>query len=188
MVVLYINVFFTYYYTYQLFFYSFQTNKLSPYLNFHKPILLHSFLLFIMSLFTLFFGFFYISVINPFILFVSVSFFIKLLPLITNIFVFIILFLNNKLFTFSNQKPTYYFSNIMFLSNIMITFSSNTFLKYNFNMVKTLELGFINYNINSYLSSLFSFIQIFLINLSIIQPLKLLLISVLIVMFITILL
>lgn len=188
MVVLYINVFFTYYYTYQLFFYSFQTNKLSPYLNFHKPILLHSFLLFIMSLFTLFFGFFYISVINPFILFVSVSFFIKLLPLITNIFVFIILFLNNKLFTFSNQKTTYYFSNIMFLSNIMITFSSNTFLKYNFNMVKTLELGFINYNINSYLSSLFSFIQIFLINLSIIQPLKLLLISVLIVMFITILL
>lgn len=187
-IILYINVFFTYYYTYQLFYYSFQTNKLSPYLNFHNPIFLHSVLLFFIRLFTLLFGFFYLTLINPFIIFVSVSFLIKLLPLIINLFVFIILFLINKLFTFSNQKTTYYFSNMIFLSNIIISFSSNIFLKYNFTMVKTLELGFINYSVNSYFSSMFSFIQTLFLNLRIVQPLKLVFIISFVVIFITIIL
>lgn len=186
--ILYVNVFFTYYYTYQLFFYSFQTNKLSPYLNFHSPILIHSILLFIIRLFTLVFGYFYLNLINPFIIFVSVNFFNKILPLVINFLVFVTLFLNNKLFTFINQKLSFYFSNIIFLSNIIITLSSNLFLNFNFKIVKRLELGFINYSVNSYFSSLFSFIQTTFINLSITQPLKLVLSCTFLVLFITILL
>lgn len=186
--VLYTNVFFTYYYTYQLFYYSFQTNKLSPYLNFHSPILLHSILMFIMSLLTLFFGYFYLSLINPFILFISVNITSKILPLLINFIVFLILFLNKKLFTFINQKTSYYFSNIIFLSNIIITISSNSFLKFNFKIVKSLEFGFINYSINTYFSSLFSFIQTFIMNLSIVPPLKLLFLSILLILFLSILL
>lgn len=186
--ILYINVFFTYYYTYQLFFYSFQTNKLSPYLNFHSPILIHAILLFIIRLFTLIFGYFYLNLINPFIIFVSVNFFNKILPLVINLLVFILLFLNNKLFTFINQKLSFYFSNIIFLSNIIITLSSNLFLNFNFKIVKSLELGFINYSVNSYFSSLFSFIQTTFINLRITQPLKLVFTCIFVILFITILL
>ncbi len=187
-IILFINVFFTYYYTYQLFFYSFQSNKLSPYLNFHRPILTHTILLFLIRVFTLLFGYFYLRLINPFVLFVSVNFVNKILPLVINFIVFISLFLNAKLFRFINKKTSYYFSNIIFLSNIIMRFSSNIFYVFNFNIVKSLELGFINYSINNYFSTIFSFIQTVFLNLRITQPLKLLFISIFLVIFIVILL
>jgi len=56
--ILFCNVLFTYYYTYQLFFYSFQSRKINPYQLFHSPITLHAFLLIIISFFSLVFGFF----------------------------------------------------------------------------------------------------------------------------------
>nr|UBX38554.1 NADH dehydrogenase subunit 5 [Brachionus fernandoi] len=56
MLVLFVNVFFTYYYTYQLFFYSFQPIKVLPYQNFHSPLSTHTVCLFLMSLSTLVFA------------------------------------------------------------------------------------------------------------------------------------
>jgi len=54
--IVYLNVLFTFFYTFQLFFFSFQRVKVSPFQLFHSPSLLHSSLLLIMSIFTLFFG------------------------------------------------------------------------------------------------------------------------------------
>ena len=180
----YLNVFFTYFYTYQLFFYSFQPRKLSPYLNFHKPLVFHSLLLLLISISTLFFGFFYLNFINPFVLFSSIRFFTKILPLFLNFLTFVILFLNSKLFTFKGQFLNFYFSNIIFLSNVIMTISSNVFLKFNFNLVKSTELGFLNHSVNHFFSSIFYFSQKVFLNLSMAQPLKIILASTLLFVFI----
>jgi NADH-ubiquinone oxidoreductase chain 5 len=54
--VVYANVLFTFFYTFQLFFFSFQRVKVSPFQLFHSPSILHSSLLLVMSFFTLFFS------------------------------------------------------------------------------------------------------------------------------------
>jgi NADH:ubiquinone oxidoreductase subunit 5 (subunit L)/multisubunit Na+/H+ antiporter MnhA subunit len=59
----FLNLFFTYFYSYKLFSFSFQSTKINPYQNFHSPQVLHSFLLFSLSLISLFFGHFFLTFI-----------------------------------------------------------------------------------------------------------------------------
>lgn len=54
--IMYINVVFTYYYSYKLFYFTFQSVKLVPYQLFHSPFLIHSSLILILSLSTLVFS------------------------------------------------------------------------------------------------------------------------------------
>ena len=53
----YLNLFFTYYYTYQLFFYSFRGVKLSPFVLQNHPTPLHSFLMLFLGLIGIVFGY-----------------------------------------------------------------------------------------------------------------------------------
>nr|AHZ34255.1 NADH dehydrogenase subunit 5 [Brachionus rubens] len=175
MVVLFLNVFFTYYYTYQLFFYSFQPIKVLPYQNFHAPMLFHTVCLFFMAVSTLVFGFFFMSHICSFILFYPVPTVNKWLPLFLNMMMFLVLFLNKKLFTSNHPLINYYFSNMMYLSNIMLTASSNLYYSLGFMLVKSVELGIFNYTLNSFTKSSFFQLSHLFLKLSMLNSMKLVL-------------
>jgi len=69
---IFFNVIFTYYYTYQLFYFSFRTLKLTPYVLIHSPSLTHSLCLLSLRLLGVFFGFLWITYILPFVVHVTV--------------------------------------------------------------------------------------------------------------------
>jgi NADH-ubiquinone oxidoreductase chain 5 len=182
--VLFLNVFFTYYYTYQLFFYSFQSIKLVPYQNFHFPLFIHSILLLLIRISTLLFGFFFLSHICYSVIFLPVPLLNKTLPFIINISIFFLLYINKKLFTSNIPLLNYYFSNIIYLSNIILTIRSNLYYNLGFSLVKSLEIGMLNYSLNIY--SIVSFYKLsdILLKLSILQPIKIILYSFLLLFFI----
>jgi len=130
--IVFLNVIFTYYYTYQLFYYSFQPIKLFPYQNFHSPLLFHTFLLFLIRVTTLLFGFFFISHICYTLLFLPIPSLVKWLPLFINTVIFTILLINGKIFTSNSPNLNYYFSNIIYLSTVIITLSSNLYYNVRF--------------------------------------------------------
>lgn len=170
--VLFLNVFFTYYYTYQLFYYSFQPIKILPYQNFHSPTLFHTLCLFTISVSTLFFGFFFLRHICRFTLFYPVPSVNKFLPLYINMFMFLHLYLNTKLFTSNSPLLNYYFSNMIYLSNFILTFSSNIYYNVSFLLVKSLEFGVLNYSLNSYPKRVFLQLSSSILNLSTLNPIK----------------
>jgi len=89
LIILIINVAFTYFYTYQLFFYSFQRMKGSAYSLIHAPLsALHVPLITILGLRTLLFFKFFLSRVVSRVLFVPVSLSFKLLPLRLNALIF----------------------------------------------------------------------------------------------------
>ena len=186
MFVLFINVFFTYYYTYQLFYFSFQPIKILPYQNFHSPMLIHSLLLFAISCSTLFFGFFFMRNISVFMLLYPVPLLNKILPYLINISMFLFLVLNAKLFCSNHPLVNYYFSNMIYLSNVMLTFSSNVYYNTRFVLVKSLENGLFNYLLNVYRASSVVAISNTLMRLSILHPIKIALYSSIFILFILI--
>jgi NADH-ubiquinone oxidoreductase chain 5 len=175
--VLFLNVFFTHYYTYQLFHFSFQPIKILPYQNFHSPMFVHTLLLFVMSLTTLFFGFYFIRNISMFLLLYPVPVINKIMPYLINRLIFIFILLNTKLFCRNIPLLNYYFSNIIFLSNVILTLSSNLYYTLRFILVKTVETGLFNYIMNIYTSSVVLRLSNTLINLSILRPIKIVLFS-----------
>lgn len=160
--VIYINVIFTYYYSYKLFFFSFQSVKLNRYQLFHSPYLVHSILIVVLRVFTLLFSTFFITHLFRFILFYFIVPTIKFLPLFLNISLFLYIVIMLVLPTVKLKKPFAFFSSIIFLRNIIIRFSSHLYLSYLFNSVKSLEIGFLNCTINSvpseYIKAINSFI------------------------------
>lgn len=170
--VLFINVFFTYYYTYQLFYYSFQPIKVLPYQNFHSPIVSHTICLFLMSVTTLIFGFFFLSHICSLTLFYPVPSVNKFMPLYINGVIFLHLYLNSKLFTSNSPILNYYFSNIIYLSNFILTLRSNIYYNLRFMLVKSLEFGVLNYSLNSYPKVVFLQLSSNILNISILSPIK----------------
>nr|WOV68821.1 NADH dehydrogenase subunit 5 [Brachionus falcatus] len=175
--VLFLNVFFTYYYTYQLFFYSFQPVKLVPYQNFHYPMVFHAVLLLAMACSTLFFGFFFMSVINSFLLFYPVPVLNKMLPLVINLAMFLMLYLLSKQFTSNSPLVNYYFSNMMFLSNLCLSLSSSLYYHIGFMLVKTVELGLFSFSVNTYTSSSLIGLSNMILNLSMVRPMNMVLFS-----------
>lgn len=171
---LFINVFFTYYYTYQLFYYSFRTNKVFPYQIFNSPSFLHSFLLLLISFISLAFRNIFIGFICYDLVFYPVPLVNKNIPFIINLLMFSILFLNSRLFSFMSPVLNYYFSNIIYLSNLILSLASNTYYTVGFYIVKSLEFGVFNYSLNSYVSSSLIFTSRLLLSLSVISPMKLL--------------
>lgn len=151
--ILYCNVMFTYYYTYKLFYLSFSTNKLNPYQLFHSVPLTHLCLICLLSLCTLFFSRFFMSNIFSFILFYPMPRLIKYIPLLLNTSIFIYLLLFLVLPTRKRALPTRFFSSMLFLRNLAISASSNVYYSVLFSFVKSTELGFINFGLNSQLVS-----------------------------------
>ena len=153
--IIFCNVAFTYYYTYQLFFYSFQSRKINPYQIFHAPLTIHAFLLFMIAMFSLFFGFFYISTIYSFILFCPVPSLFKFMPVILNLSFFISLVIFLGFYISKSKFLNYYFSQIIFLSTFIMSVSSNIHITLAHSLVKTRELGFFNYILNNFPSQVF---------------------------------
>lgn len=115
MVIMFINVFFTYFYTYQLFYYSFSPVKFTPYIVVHVPLLIHSLLLAILGVFSIFFGYFYLSNICYYVILPPLPLANKLIPLLLNFCVFSFLLVNEKFPVLENSKIFYYFSTMMYL-------------------------------------------------------------------------
>ncbi len=146
--IIYVNVIFTYYYSYKLFFFSFQSVKLVPYQIFHSPYTIHSLLILFLSLSTLTFSTIFINFIFSYVIFYFIVPTVKFLPLVLNISMFIYLLLFLVLPTLKQKKPFAYFSSMLYLRNLIIRFTSILYLKIIFNSVKRIEIGFLNYSIN----------------------------------------
>lgn len=146
--IIYINVIFTYYYSYKLFFFSFQSVKLVPYQIFHSPYTIHSLLILFLSLSTLIFSTIFINFIYSYVIFYFIVPTVKFLPLALNISMFMYLLLFLVLPTLKQKKSFAYFSSMLYLRNLIIRFTSILYLKIIFNSVKRIEIGFLNYSIN----------------------------------------
>lgn len=143
-VILYCNVFFTYFYTYQLFYYSFSSCKVVPFQMFHATSTLHASLMFILGVFSILFGKFFIDFIYSFSLFVAVPSELKFIPLLLNISFFLYLLLNISFPIFKSAGVSYYLSSIIFLTPFLIRVSSLFYFKSSFYLVKDFELGILN--------------------------------------------
>lgn len=177
--ILYCNVFFTYFYTYQLFFYSYASCKVAPFQIFHFSSLLHSSLMFMLGSVSIVFGKIYLDFLYRTALFLCVPSELKFIPLIINILFFIFLLSFITFPSSSSSISSYYFSSILFLTPVLIRVSSFFHFKSSFYMVKDLELGVINKFIHvssvsmisilsSYFFSIYRFNYIFLSSLTII--------------------
>jgi NADH:ubiquinone oxidoreductase subunit 5 (subunit L)/multisubunit Na+/H+ antiporter MnhA subunit len=160
--VLYTNVVFTYYYSYKLFFYSFQSIKLNPYQLFHSLSFIHSCLIVFLSTLTLFFAIIFIDFIFHYIIYYSVIYSLKFLPLLLNISIFIYLLLFLVLPTIKSKYVFSFFSSILFLRNLAITFTSQFYYNFLFKRVKSIEIGFLNFSINKILLDVTSPISSFI--------------------------
>lgn len=148
-VIVYINVLFTYYYTYKLLFFTFQSVKLNPYQLFHSPILLHSTLQVFLRALTLIFSTVFINFLYRYSIFYFIVPVIKFLPLLANSLIFLSLYTLLSLPSSHSKSYHSYFSSILYLSNILISFSSNLYLNLLFSSVKSLEIGALNNSINT---------------------------------------
>ena len=144
----YFNIIFTYYYTYQLFYFSFRTLKHTPYVITHRSSITHTFILLLISILGVVFGSMWVRYVNFYIVHVSVPLVWKQLPYFINLFIFTYLYINLAIFKLNKQLPFYYFSNIMFLSCVIITFISNVFLYLSFYCCKSSEFGLYNNFVN----------------------------------------
>jgi len=170
--ILFLNVFFTYFYTYQLFFYSFQRNKLTPYQNFHALTLSHSFLLIVMRVFAVSYGFFFLKVVFSSALFLSVPSSLKFYPVSLILVMFFLLLTLKRQLVVRSTLTHYYFSNIMYLSNFIISTTSNFYYNTLFSLTRSLELGALNYATNLYSVSASQIISSRVTKLALSSPLK----------------
>lgn len=175
--VIFLNVFFTYYYTYSLFYFSFSSVKFTPYTMIRTASLTHVIIIRLIRVLGVFFGCLWIGYIVPSTLHVTVPLVWKLTPYIINISVLSFLVLNLKLFSVKTQRVSYYFSNIMFLSCVMITLSSNMFLSLSFYSCKSIEYGLFNFRLNAGLRGLASSFSVFLFKLFSVNSLYIIFVS-----------
>lgn len=169
--VVFINVFFTYYYTYSLLFYSFQPVKVFPYQLFHSPLLIHCFLMLVLSVLSVCFGVFFLSHIVYSCSFLVVPSCLKFLPLFINFTFFVLLTVFLSLFTSRNVFLNSYFSQMIYLTPFIITVTSGFYRSFSFFFTKSFESGFFNYLINSFPSVFISSIGSFSYNQSAFNPL-----------------
>ncbi len=147
--ILYINVFFTYYYTYKLFYFSFSSTKLNPYQLHHTVSLVHTTLMAILGCFTLLFRSVFMNFIFPYLMFYAMPLSLKFAPILINLSVFSYLLFFGVLPSLKSKLSANYGSSMLFLSNIAMTVSSNSYYSLLFNSVKSTEFGTINYSVNS---------------------------------------
>lgn len=148
-----VNVVFTYYYSYQLFRFSFIPSKMFPYQSVHSVHFLHAFLLRSLGLTTLFFGNLFLLSIGSDVLFVVLPLSTKLLPLVLNFSVFITLYVLTKLPSPKHPFMQYFYRNMSGLSVFDMTFFSSVYYYSASSFVRSFELGFANHLLNRRLPS-----------------------------------
>jgi len=171
------NVFFTYYYTYTLLYFSFQSIKLSSFSILHSPILLHSVLIFVLSLLAVSFGLFFMSHVYPYLSFLSVPSSLKFLPLAINITFFLLLVILLRMLSSRNIFFNSYFSQIIYLTPFILTIMSKFYSSLVTNFNKSFESGLFNYLFNVFPSSFLLYSGSFLFRQSIYNPLQIVLFS-----------
>lgn len=157
LLVLFANVGFTYFYTYQLFFYSFQRLKRRRYSLIHSPQRwLHAPLLMILGFCTLIYSkIFFLALVTD-VLIVPVAFSFKILPLLIRLFMLLWLFLKTKQIQFNSSSAWFFFRKIAGLSLVSLPLSSYAHSVISFRVVRSLELGLANHLINVYPSLVLS--------------------------------
>jgi NADH:ubiquinone oxidoreductase subunit 5 (subunit L)/multisubunit Na+/H+ antiporter MnhA subunit len=168
----FLNVFFTYYYSYQLLFFSFQTSKFNPFQLFHSSFVLHASLILCLGLISVVFGSFFIRYVISRLLFLVTPRSVKFIPLFLNISYFILIILMLKLFTSSNIFFNSYFSRIIFLAPLMLSISSFSYLKLSSQLFKTFETGVLNSFFNKTPSTILFFTTKVFLNQSHANPLN----------------
>lgn len=146
---MYLNVVFTYYYSYKLFYFTFQSVKLVPYQLFHSPFFIHSFLILVLRLSTLVFSTWFINYLYSYVIFYFMVPRLKFLPLALNSSILVYLILILVLPTAKSKVPFSFFSTMLYLRTVMMTFTSFIYIKFLFNSVKSLEIGLLNYSANT---------------------------------------
>lgn len=146
--ILYVNVFFTYYYTYKLFYFSFSSTKLNPYQLHHTVSILHTCLIGTLGCFTLLFRSVFINFIFPYLIFYSIPLSLKFAPILINMSVFSYLLLFIALPSLKSKLAANYGSSMLFLRNLAITVSSNSYYSLLFTSIKSTEFGMLNYSVN----------------------------------------
>jgi len=170
LVVIFINVLFTFNYRYSLFYFIFSSLKTSSFFIYSSPILLHSVLLFSLSIVSVVFGSFWLNSVLVRTIHVCVPLTLKLTPFILNLITlsFLILFL--KLPRLHDQPRNFYFSNIIFLSCLLTRVSSNLYISISFLMVKTSESGFYDNFLNKSTSKILLNVSKSLFNYGLYNP------------------
>ena len=160
--ILYLNVFFTYFYTFQLFYYSFSSNKLTPFFIFHSQSNMHTLLIFFLGAVSITFGKLFVDFIFPSMFFLVVPFSAKIFPAILNVCMFTYLCAFISFPKFFSRHMFYFFSNIIILRPFILSVTSSFYYKTSFYLVKDFELGLPNYYLHSTLiSSLDSLLSYF---------------------------
>lgn len=173
LLILFLNVIFTYFYTYQLFFYSMQRRKTLPYSIVHFPERrMHPPLLLILGLLSLYFSKVFIALLLPSLLFVPVPLTFKLLPLILNSTIFFSLLLKKSLPKRFSPFLWFYFSKIAGLSLVSMPVSSFVYYFFSFKAVRRIEQGLIVNSFNSHLLLTLSSISLRFYSLIARTPLK----------------
>jgi NADH-ubiquinone oxidoreductase chain 5 len=185
--IIFINVIFTYYYTYKLFRFYFLSSNLIPYRLVNFPFLVHNFLIFFLCFIGVIFGKYFVSVFLYSSIHVVVPRFIKFLPIFLNLSVLSILFLIKKLPTLNSKFLNQYFSGMMFLFQFSMAISSYYFLKLRQILVKTTERGVLDKLFNSSNLTMFSFLANFFYKFFNLNPLNLLLFMFMFIFFILLL-
>lgn len=180
-----LNLFFTFYYTFQLFYYTFQLNKLSPYSSFNSPYLLHSSLMFVLSIVTILFGFLFTSIIFPFFMFVPVPLFIKFMPTLFLVLFLCFIYSRKSLLSVISPSMSFIGSSMLLLFYLTTTISSQSFLSFSSRLSKEVEQGLVYYRLNTFTHTIISVSSKLLLFPTIFNPLFVVLIcSPLILMFI----
>jgi NADH-ubiquinone oxidoreductase chain 5 len=138
----YVNVFFTYFYTYQLFYYSFSSCKVVPFQLFRSQLLLHCFLIMALGVFSIVFGKLFVDCVYSFFYFLVVPSAFKFLPVFINIvvFLYLLVFISFPVFSRSN----FYFRRMLYLTPVLMSVSSFVYYKFLFYAVKDFEIGLPN--------------------------------------------
>ena len=136
-----LNVLLTYFYTYKLFYMSFQTPKNSPYMLFHFPSYFHSVLLRVLGGTSVIFRAVYMSYLHSSLLFLPLPLTFKLLPLFLRISGFVCLYLFIGFFIVKRLPLHTFLTSILFLRTSILSLSSNFFYKFRFRLSKTFEQG-----------------------------------------------
>ena len=172
--IVYVNVGLTYFYTYQLFFFSFQRNKLSPFFLPHPQSMVHSALMLLLRVLSYVFRVVYLRLIYQYALFLPLPQLLKFIPVGLNVSFMLYLFTNLALRSPTSLSLNYYFSNMMFLSNFIISTLGSLHFLISSSFVKSGELGLFNFTLNSYVSRSLIFISKSLLTQTLQSPLRLL--------------
>jgi len=148
LLIVYINVFFTYFYTYQLVVFIFSSNKLPPYLNQHIPPLSHRIILGVLAVVSVIAGICYLKAILGLAVGLVVPTAFKLLPLVLNLMVGLLLLTRLTQTPKPIQVNSLFFGGIAGLTYVWGGITSKILRQLTFNLVRNIEYGIINRSVN----------------------------------------